>query len=189
MGFGLHLNPRLRDWRDKRVWVVGASSGIGAALARALLDKGAWVAVSARRPEGLHAVVAGHPNGVALPMDVNRPGDWTATHHALCQAWQGVDLVVFCAAEYRPLRPWPVSADCTAICAVSGSRISPTITTSGSWRRMCRRPLANVTPFLVFTCAWLIATPESESSYSIGSSIVITFSSPPPRVAIHLSVV
>ncbi|WP_404994375.1 SDR family NAD(P)-dependent oxidoreductase [Cupriavidus pauculus] len=111
MGFGLHLNPRLRDWRDKRVWVVGASSGIGAALARALLDKGAWVAVSARRPEVLHAVVAGHPNGVALPMDVNRPSDWTATHHALCQAWQGVDLVVFCAAEYRPLRPWQVSAE------------------------------------------------------------------------------
>src|ERR1700760_2167001 len=29
---------------------------------------------------------------------------------------------------------WPVSAACTATCAVSESRISPTMITSGSWR-------------------------------------------------------
>jgi NAD(P)-dependent dehydrogenase (short-subunit alcohol dehydrogenase family) len=38
------------------VWVVGASSGIGAALARALQARGARVAVSARRAEALQAV-------------------------------------------------------------------------------------------------------------------------------------
>ncbi|CAG2160987.1 hypothetical protein LMG26411_07915 [Cupriavidus numazuensis] len=43
-------------------------------------------------------------------MDVSQPKDWTATHDALCEAWEGVDLVVFCAAEYRPLRPWELSA-------------------------------------------------------------------------------
>lgn len=110
MAFGLHLNPPVRDWHSKRVWLVGASSGIGAALAKALLAKGAWVAVSARRPEALLAVVAGHPKGVVLTMDVRRQKDWAATHDALCEAWQGVDLVIFCAAEYRPLRPWEFSA-------------------------------------------------------------------------------
>src|SRR5574340_1269856 len=42
---------------------------------------------------------------------------------------------------------WPVSAACTAISAVSGSRISPTMILSGSWRRMERRPRAKVRPF------------------------------------------
>ena len=79
MVFGLHLNPRLRDWHGKRVWLVGASSGIGAALAKALLGKGAWVAVSARRADALLAVVEGHPKGVVLTMDVRQPQDWTAT--------------------------------------------------------------------------------------------------------------
>ena len=35
---------------------------------------------------------------------------------------------------------WPVSADCTAMRAVSTSRISPTRMTSGSWRRIALRP-------------------------------------------------
>ena len=35
---------------------------------------------------------------------------------------------------------WPVSDAWTAMSAVSRSRISPTITTSGSWRRIARRP-------------------------------------------------
>jgi hypothetical protein len=42
---------------------------------------------------------------------------------------------------------WPVSADWMAICAVSGSRISPTMILSGSCRRIERRPRANVSPF------------------------------------------
>ncbi|CAG9186172.1 SDR family NAD(P)-dependent oxidoreductase [Cupriavidus pinatubonensis] len=110
MAFGLHLNPRLRDWHGKRVWLVGASSGIGAALAKALLAKGAWVAVSGRRTDALLAVIESHPKGVVLTMDVRRPDDWKATHDALCEAWEGVDLVVFCAADYRPLRPWQLEA-------------------------------------------------------------------------------
>ena len=46
---------------------------------------------------------------------------------------------------------WPVSADSMAILAVSPSRISPTMITSGSARSIARRPPANVRPALRFT--------------------------------------
>ncbi|MOA44842.1 hypothetical protein D3C78_1671750 [compost metagenome] len=46
---------------------------------------------------------------------------------------------------------WPVSADWMQMRAVSRSRISPTMITSGSWRRMERRALAKVRPMLGLT--------------------------------------
>ena len=46
---------------------------------------------------------------------------------------------------------WPVSADSTAILAVSASRISPTMITSGSARSIARSPVAKVSPALRFT--------------------------------------
>ena len=57
------------------------------------------------------------------------------------------------------------------ISAVSRSRISPTMMTSGSCRTMERSPLANVSPIFGRTAIWL--TPLSW--YSTGSSIVMIF--------------
>ena len=52
------LNPPIRDWQDRRCWIVGASTGIGAALADALVAKGARVALSARRAGPLKEMAA-----------------------------------------------------------------------------------------------------------------------------------
>ncbi len=49
----------------------------------------------------------------------------------------------------------PVSAAWMAISAVSRSRISPTMITSGSWRTMCRSPLAKLSPIFGLTGIWL----------------------------------
>lgn len=43
----------------QRVWLVGASSGIGAALAEELHERGAIVAVSARRADRLDELSRG----------------------------------------------------------------------------------------------------------------------------------
>jgi short-subunit dehydrogenase len=52
------MNPAIRDWSGKRVWVIGASTGIGGETARLLLARGARVALSARRQPELDVIAA-----------------------------------------------------------------------------------------------------------------------------------
>jgi NADP-dependent 3-hydroxy acid dehydrogenase YdfG len=63
------LNPRMSDWRARRVWLVGASTGIGRALRPALHAQGAQVIVSARQAAALNAFVLEHPGAQALALD------------------------------------------------------------------------------------------------------------------------
>ncbi|WP_293765948.1 SDR family NAD(P)-dependent oxidoreductase [uncultured Aquitalea sp.] len=100
------LNPPLRDWPGQRVWLVGASSGIGAALARHLLDKGAEVVLSARRQTSLMQVADAHPRALILPHDVTSPDSWRQCWTQLSELHRLPDLIVFCAADYRPEQSW-----------------------------------------------------------------------------------
>ncbi|ENO92835.1 short-chain dehydrogenase/reductase SDR, partial [Thauera sp. 28] len=52
------LNTPIRNWQGRRVWIVGASTGIGEALALDLAARGARLALSARGVERLQAVRA-----------------------------------------------------------------------------------------------------------------------------------
>ncbi|NRR34318.1 SDR family NAD(P)-dependent oxidoreductase [Oxalobacteraceae bacterium] len=95
------MNPRILDWRGKRVWLVGASSGIGAALARELARRGARLALSARsgaRLEGL-----GIAGAMLLPCDATDSGDLAANRLTLVTAWGGIDLVMYLAGDYAPM--------------------------------------------------------------------------------------
>jgi NAD(P)-dependent dehydrogenase (short-subunit alcohol dehydrogenase family) len=100
------MNMPITDWRDKRVWLLGASSGIGAALARALLREGARVAVSARSAAKLEAVIRDCPAGLMLPCDAADPGSIAAAWQILLQRWQGVDVAIYIAGDYVPMRAW-----------------------------------------------------------------------------------
>ena len=62
------LNPKITDWRGRRVWIIGASSGIGAALARQLGKAGARLALSARREKALREI--GAEEDLIVPVDV-----------------------------------------------------------------------------------------------------------------------
>jgi NADP-dependent 3-hydroxy acid dehydrogenase YdfG len=106
------LNPPLRDWKDRRCWIVGASTGIGAALAEALAAKGARVALSARRREPLEAMARrfGQGRALALPLDITHPAELEEAAAAVTKAWGGIDLVVLMAGEYRAMRAWELEA-------------------------------------------------------------------------------
>lgn len=96
------LNPPLRDWQGRWVWVIGASSGIGRAVAEALSRRGARVIVSARQAESLQAFVREQPGSVALPLDVTRPEELQAATRSVQSLAQGAPaLVLYCAGHYR----------------------------------------------------------------------------------------
>jgi NAD(P)-dependent dehydrogenase (short-subunit alcohol dehydrogenase family) len=98
------LNPKLIDWRGRVVWIVGASSGIGLATAQALHRRGALVAVSARNAAALEGFVARHPGSIALPLDVRDAASLRTAARQLIDAHGRIDLALYCAAHYRPLR-------------------------------------------------------------------------------------
>lgn len=98
------LNPPITDWRDRVVWIVGASTGIGRALAEQLAAAGARVVVSARNATALDEFVAGHPGCHAVPMDITRPGDAERALALLLARHGRLDDVVYCAGHYRAMR-------------------------------------------------------------------------------------
>lgn len=105
------MNQPVSDLRGLRIWLVGASSGIGAELARQALQAGARVALSARRGDVLQEVAAGHKNAFIAPLDVLCHDAWRDQHARILEAFGGIDLLVFCAAKYRPERSWEVQED------------------------------------------------------------------------------
>ncbi len=99
----MSLNPRIPTWQGRRVWLVGASSGMGRAVASLLHARGAHVTVSARSAAALDDFVARHPGSTALALDVTDPAQVRAAAAQVLA--DGVpDLVCYCAGTYRALR-------------------------------------------------------------------------------------
>jgi short-subunit dehydrogenase len=92
----------MRDFKSKRYWLVGASEGLGRALALKLSQAGAEVILSARSTERLDALAAELPGPAqVVAMDI-------ADRDSVAQAWGQlgrIDGMVFLAGVY-----WPQSA-------------------------------------------------------------------------------
>ncbi len=99
----MSLNPPIRDWHGQRVWLIGASTGIGRALAIQLHALGAQVVVSARHREALESFVLAHPGSTAVPLDVTHQGAVQDAARTLL-AQGPLDLVCYCAGYYHPMR-------------------------------------------------------------------------------------
>ena len=98
------MNPVIRDWRGKRVWVIGASTGIGGETARLLLARGARVALSARRQDELEAIAGGNPDALVCVLDIIDHDSVLAARDTVMARWQGIDLVLVVAGGYNEMR-------------------------------------------------------------------------------------
>ncbi len=98
------LNPKIKDWRGRVVWLVGASSGIGRATAELLHAAGAKVFVSARSAAALAEFVAAHPGSQALPLDSTDAKALREATATIVRAHGRIDLVAYCAGTYSALR-------------------------------------------------------------------------------------
>ena len=98
----------MRDFRGKRYWLVGASEGLGRALAEKLSAAGAEVILSARSAERLAEVAASLPGpSQVVPVDVAD----TASVRTAAQAAGQIDGVVFLAGLYWPTKAQDWDAD------------------------------------------------------------------------------
>jgi len=98
------MNPGIKDWRGLRVWVVGASSGIGAETARVLLQRGAMVALSARNAAALRNVAGENAQAVVLPLDITDAASVLRARDELLAQWGSIDLGLVVAGGYQKMR-------------------------------------------------------------------------------------
>lgn len=83
-------------------WITGASSGIGAALARELASRGWTVAISARRQKELDAIASGHDNIHAFICDVTDRAAMRQTAKRIEGALGPIALGIMNAGIYLP---------------------------------------------------------------------------------------
>ncbi|MDX1819704.1 MAG: SDR family NAD(P)-dependent oxidoreductase [Paracoccaceae bacterium] len=91
----------MNDWQGKRYWLIGASEGLGAALAHKLNAAGVDVIVSARSEDRLKALVADLPGKASyVTVDVS---DRASVQAAAEQVGQ-IDGMVYLAGVYWPMK-------------------------------------------------------------------------------------
>ena len=104
------------NFKGKRYWLVGASEGLGLALAGLMHRAGADLVLSARSADRLAEAAAGLPGAQVLALDV---ADQASVDRAAAEVGV-IDGVVYLAGVYWPVtgRDWQVE-QVTAMCEVN----------------------------------------------------------------------
>lgn len=90
----------MRDWTGKRYWLVGASEGLGRAVAERLSARGVELILSARSEARLVELAESLPGrNLVVPVDVSNP----ASVAEAAQAAGDVDGIVYLAGLYWPM--------------------------------------------------------------------------------------
>ena len=86
---------------QKKIWITGASSGIGKAVAEKFANEGWKVAVSARRKE-LLSKLAENPNIVSYPLDVTNRNQINEVFKNILKEFNELDVCLFSSGTYEP---------------------------------------------------------------------------------------
>ena len=86
---------------QKKIWITGASSGIGKAVAEKFAKEGWKVAVSARRKELLDEL-AQNQNIVSFPLDVTNNNQINEVFKNILTEFKDLDICLFSSGTYEP---------------------------------------------------------------------------------------
>ncbi|KEO59297.1 SDR family NAD(P)-dependent oxidoreductase [Thioclava indica] len=89
------------DFSGKRIWIVGASSGIGQTLARELSRRGALLVLSARSVEPLETLARELGQGEVVPVDISDPESLDDARAEILASGK-LDAMITTAALYDP---------------------------------------------------------------------------------------
>jgi len=108
----MSLNPRIASFAGKRVWLIGASYGIGADIARQLLKRGARVALSARKRELLVQVAGDAGEALIAELDITALDSIRRAASVIDRGWGGYDLALIVAGTHIEMRAqsWDLAA-------------------------------------------------------------------------------
>ena len=87
---------------SKNVWITGASSGIGKALAIKFANEGWQVAASARRENLLQELNNNNSNIHSFPLDVKDESATKKVFQDIVKKFETVDICVFCTGIHDP---------------------------------------------------------------------------------------
>lgn len=138
-------NPRIKDWSGRRVWLLGASAGIGAALAQALAERGAQLTLSARNADALAELARQcGPQTRVLPCDVT---DGAALDRIFARLDADPatlpEIGIYLAGDYVPLD----AADGEAVLPAARRTLAINYSAAVEWSlRFTQRLLANADP-------------------------------------------
>ncbi len=96
---------------QKRIWITGASSGIGKAVAEKFAKEGWEVAISARRKEVLDQISINQKNIHSFPLDVTNEKNCKSTFEEIVKKLDGLDICFFCSGTYDPKKEQEINLE------------------------------------------------------------------------------
>ena len=95
---------------QKKIWVTGASSGIGRAVAEKFAKEGWKVAVSARREEIL-SEMSKNENIFSFPLDVTNFDNCKSTFDKILKQFGNIDICFLCSGTYDPKKEQEINIE------------------------------------------------------------------------------
>ena len=87
---------------SKKIWITGASSGIGKALAIKFAKEGWQVAASARRENLLNELNTINNNIHSFPLDITDSEKCKTVFNQILKKLNNIDICVFCTGIHDP---------------------------------------------------------------------------------------
>ena len=95
----------------KSIWITGASSGIGKALAIKFANEGWQVAASARREDLLNKIAESNKNISSFPLDVTDGEKCKEIFEQIKKQYQNIDICFFSTGTWDPKKEKDIDVD------------------------------------------------------------------------------